>query len=83
MDQENLQLQRMLHEQNSQRMSKMEDEQLRQGRLLAEILSNTSSLPTLLERVDNLESSRDKERGITGLILFAWGGIEAFFRFHR
>ncbi len=83
MDLQNLQLQQQLHEQNQRRMSTMEEEQKRQGQLLVEILSNTASIPSLVERIDSLEGSRDKERGIIGFIALVWGGVEAFFHYRR
>lgn len=61
----------------------MEEEQLRQGKILAEILSNTASLPSLVERVDSLEGSRDKERGVIALLVFVWSAIEAYFHFNH
>ena len=83
MDLQNLQLQQQLHEQNQRRMATMEEEQLRQGKVLAEILSNTASLPTLVARVNDLESSRDKERGVIALLVFIWSLIEAYFHFNH
>ena len=83
MDQQNLLLQQQLHEQNQRRMNQIENEQKKQGQILQQILANTTGIADLVGRVDNLEASRDKERGILGFIAVVWGGIEAFFHFHR
>jgi len=83
MDEQNLQLQRMLHEQNQERMRAIEEQQRKQGELLTKIASNTECLPDMASRIDSLESSRDKQKGGLALLGALWGGLEAFFHIHK
>lgn len=90
MDEQNLQLQRQLHEQNQKRMDAFEEQQRRQGELLFQIVGNTACLPGMLQRVeevedrvDSLESSRDRQKGAMGLIGTIWAGLEGWFHLHK
>lgn len=83
MDQENLELQRRLHEQNQQRMQEFENQQRKQGEVLIEIAANTKCIPQLVERVDDLEASRDKQKGAMVIIGSVWGLLETYLHTHN
>jgi hypothetical protein len=77
------QLQHHLHMQNQERMQGIEDSigDLRdtwgaKAEMLVRIDENTKCVPSLLQRVDNLEKTRDNARGVMWALGIVWAAIE-------
>jgi hypothetical protein len=86
MDAENLELQNRLHQANQDRMTRIESELLKvrteqemQSRQNAQIIANTSCLPSVIKRIDDLEATDDKHKGILWLLGLLWTGLSAGF----
>jgi hypothetical protein len=82
------QLSERLHRQNQERMKGIEDSvnDLRDTlspkiEMLIRIDENTKCIPSLKERVESLESSRDKVHGVMWALGLLWVGLEAVIHF--
>jgi hypothetical protein len=58
-----------LHKDNQTRLLRLEDTQGKMLTQLTEIATNTSILPKLVERVEDLEGSRNKIKGAMALMI--------------
>jgi hypothetical protein len=79
---------RQLHIQNQERMRAIEDSinNLREsisgrGETLVRIEENTRCLPSIADRVDSLERSRDRAHGVMAAIGFLWAGVEVLIHY--
>lgn len=89
MEVENQALQQQLHRANQERMKAIEEEQIRirdeqrrQGDVLTRIDANTSTLPKLAERVNELEGIADTHKGALWILGVLWTGLAALFGLH-
>lgn len=64
------------HEQNQDRMKALEKKESDNNDVLIRIEANTNCLPSLIARIDSLESSRDKQTGALWILGLIWAGIE-------
>lgn len=76
-------LAQQLHVQNQDRMrdierqiEKLRDSSEDSGNLLTRIDENTKVLPEAMRRIDSLEQSRDKARGVFWALGLIWAAVE-------
>lgn len=79
MDAENLalQLQQQIQDATQSRLQAIEARQLTQAETLARIEENTKSLPALVTRVDELEKTDSRHRGVLWALGAMWAALVA------
>lgn len=72
--QENRLLQWQLHEQNQTRFEAIETNQKKQQDMLIEILQNTSDLPELKKKIENIVDEHNRAKGVAKVAAWLFGG---------